>query len=121
MRPCTFEDSRNCYWDADTMGNGIGQDSITFTIDSEQRQVLFSEVALKVYAQTDQNPDRLREAIDKLTVISTEGASDLTKNVSTNVTQGMQLVEKKSHSVNRGMFDVLQAIVADGGCGASSL
>jgi plasmid segregation protein ParM len=26
------------------------------------------------------------------------------------VTQGMQLVEKKSHSVNRGMFDVLQAI-----------
>jgi plasmid segregation protein ParM len=26
------------------------------------------------------------------------------------VTQGMQLVEKKSHSVNRGMFDVLAAI-----------
>ncbi|MET0324961.1 MAG: SPFH domain-containing protein [Ilumatobacteraceae bacterium] len=30
-------------------------------------------------------------SIDKLTVISTEGASDLTKSVSTNVTQGMQL------------------------------
>lgn len=30
-------------------------------------------------------------AIDKVTVISTEGASDLTKNVATNVTQGMQL------------------------------
>ena len=28
------------------------------------------------------------------------------------VTQGMQLVEKKSHSVNRGMFDVLQAIAS---------
>ena len=30
-------------------------------------------------------------SIDKVTVISTEGASDLTKNVATNVTQGMQL------------------------------
>lgn len=28
------------------------------------------------------------------------------------VTQGMQLVEKKSHSVNRGMFDVLQAVAS---------
>jgi plasmid segregation protein ParM len=28
------------------------------------------------------------------------------------VTQGMQLMEKKSHSVNRGMFDVLQAIAS---------
>lgn len=28
------------------------------------------------------------------------------------VTQGMQLVEKKSHSVNRGMFDVLQTIAS---------
>src|SRR5207249_2257661 len=28
------------------------------------------------------------------------------------VTQGMQLVEKKSHSVNRGMFDVLQSIAS---------
>jgi len=28
------------------------------------------------------------------------------------VTQGMQLVEKKSHSVNRGMFDGLQAIAS---------
>ena len=30
-------------------------------------------------------------AIDKMTVISTDGASDLTKSVASNVTQGMQL------------------------------
>jgi len=28
---CPTEDSDNCYWDADTMGNGIGQDSIVLT------------------------------------------------------------------------------------------
>lgn len=24
LPPCDFEDSPNCYWDADTMGNGSG-------------------------------------------------------------------------------------------------
>lgn len=28
LPPCATEDSNNCYWDADTMGNGIGTDSI---------------------------------------------------------------------------------------------
>lgn len=26
--PCATEDSDNCYWDADTMGNGTGHDSV---------------------------------------------------------------------------------------------
>ena len=26
--PCATEDSNNCYWDADTMGNGTGHDSV---------------------------------------------------------------------------------------------
>ena len=25
LPPCAEEDSMNCYWDADTMGNGIGR------------------------------------------------------------------------------------------------
>ena len=28
LPPCPTEDSDNCYWDADTMGNGIGTDFI---------------------------------------------------------------------------------------------
>lgn len=28
LRPCATEDSVNCYWDAQTMGNGIGTDFI---------------------------------------------------------------------------------------------
>lgn len=28
LPPCETEDSNNCYWDADTMGNGEGHDSI---------------------------------------------------------------------------------------------
>ena len=26
--PCATEDSDNCYWDAQTMGNGAGHDSV---------------------------------------------------------------------------------------------
>lgn len=29
LPPCPTEDSTGCYWDADTMGNGEGEDSIT--------------------------------------------------------------------------------------------
>jgi hypothetical protein len=29
LPPCPTEDSDNCYWDADTMGNGIGR---SFTV-----------------------------------------------------------------------------------------
>jgi hypothetical protein len=32
---CPTEDSTNCYWDADSRGNGVGQDFMTFTIDHE--------------------------------------------------------------------------------------
>ena len=31
LPPCQTEDSDNCYWDADTMGNGQGHDSIVIT------------------------------------------------------------------------------------------
>ncbi|MGW0682888.1 hypothetical protein ACWD2L_05940 [Streptomyces sp. NPDC002754] len=29
LKPCRNEDSRHCYWDADTMGNGEGHDVVT--------------------------------------------------------------------------------------------
>lgn len=29
LPPCPTEDSVNCYWDADTMGNGEGTDSVS--------------------------------------------------------------------------------------------
>jgi hypothetical protein len=29
LQPCPTEDSVNCYWDADTMGNGLGNDFVT--------------------------------------------------------------------------------------------
>jgi len=28
LKPCKHEDSVNCYWDADTMGNGKGRDVV---------------------------------------------------------------------------------------------
>jgi len=28
LPPCQTEDSNNCYWDAQTMGNGQGHDSV---------------------------------------------------------------------------------------------
>lgn len=31
LPPCATEDSDNCYWDADTMGNGQGHDSVVVT------------------------------------------------------------------------------------------
>lgn len=31
MQPCEFEDSVDCYWDAQSMGNGIGE---SFTVDA---------------------------------------------------------------------------------------
>lgn len=32
LPPCATEDSDNCYWDADTMGNGLGHDSIVIEL-----------------------------------------------------------------------------------------
>lgn len=29
LPPCPTEDSTGCYWDADTMGNGLGHDVVT--------------------------------------------------------------------------------------------
>jgi hypothetical protein len=29
LEPCPTEDSTDCYWDADTMGNGRGNDLVT--------------------------------------------------------------------------------------------
>lgn len=29
LPPCATEDSEGCYWDADTMGNGLGEDVVT--------------------------------------------------------------------------------------------
>lgn len=29
LKPCRNEDSRHCYWDADTMGNGRGHDVVS--------------------------------------------------------------------------------------------
>ena len=29
LPPCATEDSSQCYWDADTMGNGQGEDVVT--------------------------------------------------------------------------------------------
>jgi len=29
LPPCATEDSVHCYWDADTMGNGVGHDVVT--------------------------------------------------------------------------------------------
>lgn len=31
LPPCATEDSDNCYWDADTMGNDQGHDSVVVT------------------------------------------------------------------------------------------
>lgn len=31
LPPCQSEDSTGCYWDGDTMGNGIGHDYVTVT------------------------------------------------------------------------------------------
>lgn len=31
LEPCPTEDSTQCYWDADTMGNGRGNDLVTVT------------------------------------------------------------------------------------------
>lgn len=31
LPPCATEDSTGCYWDSDTMGNGIGNDVVTIT------------------------------------------------------------------------------------------
>lgn len=31
LYPCQSEDSTGCYWDGDTMGNGIGHDYVTVT------------------------------------------------------------------------------------------
>lgn len=31
LPPCATEDSDNCYWDAQTQGNGVGQDSVVIT------------------------------------------------------------------------------------------
>ena len=28
LPPCASEDSTNCYWDAQTQGNGLGHDSV---------------------------------------------------------------------------------------------
>lgn len=28
LPPCATEDSTGCYWDADTMGNGLGSDVV---------------------------------------------------------------------------------------------
>lgn len=28
LKPCPTEDARNCYWDAQTQGNGTGQDFV---------------------------------------------------------------------------------------------
>lgn len=29
LNPCPYEDSKNCYWNAETMGNGQGQSFVT--------------------------------------------------------------------------------------------
>lgn len=29
LPPCATEDSTGCYWDADTMGNGLGEDVVS--------------------------------------------------------------------------------------------
>ena len=33
--PCVTEDSNNCYWDAQTMGNGGGTDSVVLDINMQ--------------------------------------------------------------------------------------
>jgi hypothetical protein len=33
LAPCPTEDSTGCYWDADTMGNGRGNDVIDLGVD----------------------------------------------------------------------------------------
>lgn len=36
MEKCPTEDSLNCYWDADTMGNGQGNSYVTWNVGETQ-------------------------------------------------------------------------------------